>query len=55
MARPAIPRDVIDPRPRRRTMAAEDDGNHILASQSAKKVLGRNPLDEICTSSTTAT
>jgi imidazolonepropionase-like amidohydrolase len=34
-----VPRDVVDPRSRRRSMAAEDDFNHILASKSARKVL----------------
>lgn len=34
-----VPRDVVDPRSRRRSMAAEDDFNHILASRSARKVL----------------
>ena len=32
------PRDVIDPRSRRRVMAPEDDFGHVLASQSAKKL-----------------
>jgi len=32
------PRDVVDPRSRRRLMAEEDDFGHILVSQSAKKL-----------------
>jgi imidazolonepropionase-like amidohydrolase len=32
------PRDVVDPRSRRRTMAPEDDYGHIIASRSAKKL-----------------
>jgi len=32
------PRDVIDPRSRRRLMAPDDDFNHILISQGAKQV-----------------
>lgn len=32
------PRDVIDPRSRRRLMAGDDDYGHVLVSQSAKKL-----------------
>jgi imidazolonepropionase-like amidohydrolase len=32
------PRDAIEPRSRRRLMAAEDDFGHVLVSQSAKKL-----------------
>jgi imidazolonepropionase-like amidohydrolase/Tol biopolymer transport system component len=32
------PRDVIEPRSRRRTMAAEDDFNHILIARATKKI-----------------
>lgn len=34
-----VPRDVVDPRARRRVMAPEDDFNHILIGRGAKKVL----------------
>ena len=34
-----VPRDVIDPRSRRRPMTAEDDYNHVLIARGAKKVL----------------
>src|SRR5690606_3356211 len=34
-----VPRDVVVPRARRRTMAAEDDYAHVLVAQQAKKVL----------------
>ena len=33
-----MPRDVIDPRSRRRAMASDDDYGHIFVSQSAKKL-----------------
>ncbi len=33
------PRDVVDARSRRRTMAADDDFNHILVAKGAKQVL----------------
>jgi Tol biopolymer transport system component/imidazolonepropionase-like amidohydrolase len=33
-----VPRDVVEPRSRRRPMAAEDDYNHVLISRGAKKV-----------------
>ena len=33
-----IPEDVVVPRSRRRTMAAEDDFNHVLIAKGAKKV-----------------
>jgi imidazolonepropionase-like amidohydrolase len=33
------PRDVVDARSRRRTMAPEDDFNHILIAQGAKQIL----------------
>ena len=39
-----IPRDVVDPRSRRRPMAPEDDFNHILTAQGAKKVLDAGGL-----------
>jgi imidazolonepropionase-like amidohydrolase len=32
------PRDVIEPRSRRRTMAAEDDFNHVLIARATKKI-----------------
>ncbi|HSL19906.1 MAG TPA: amidohydrolase family protein [Vicinamibacterales bacterium] len=32
------PRDEVEPRSRRRTMAAEDDFNHVLIARGAKKV-----------------
>jgi imidazolonepropionase-like amidohydrolase len=38
------PRDVIDPRSRRRPMAPDDDFNHVLTAQSAKKVLDAGGL-----------
>lgn len=34
-----VPRDVVVPRARRRTMSAEDDYAHVLVAQQAKKVL----------------
>jgi imidazolonepropionase-like amidohydrolase len=34
-----IPREVVDARSRRRTMAGEDDFNHILISKGAKQVV----------------
>jgi Tol biopolymer transport system component/imidazolonepropionase-like amidohydrolase len=34
-----VPRDVIDPRSRRRPMTAEEDYNHVLIARGAKKVL----------------
>ncbi len=34
-----VPRDIVDPRSRRRIMAAEDDFNHVLIAQSAKKIV----------------
>jgi imidazolonepropionase-like amidohydrolase/Tol biopolymer transport system component len=33
-----VPRDVVDPRSRRRPMTAEDDYNHVLIARGAKKV-----------------
>jgi imidazolonepropionase-like amidohydrolase len=39
-----VPREVIDPRSRRREMAPEDDFNHILTSRSAKKILDAGGL-----------
>jgi imidazolonepropionase-like amidohydrolase/Tol biopolymer transport system component len=33
-----VPRDVIDPRSRRRPMTAEEDYNHVLIARGAKKV-----------------
>ncbi len=33
-----VPRDVVDPRSRRRVMAAEGDFGHVLVAQSAKKL-----------------
>ena len=33
-----IPREVVDARSRRRTMAPEDDFNHVLISQGAKQI-----------------
>jgi imidazolonepropionase-like amidohydrolase/Tol biopolymer transport system component len=33
-----VPRSVVDPRSRRRTMAADDDYGHVLISQSVKKL-----------------
>ena len=33
------PREIVDARARRRTMAPEDDFNHVLIAQGAKKVL----------------
>jgi imidazolonepropionase-like amidohydrolase len=38
------PRDVVDPRSRRRTMAPEDDFNHVAISRSARKVLDAGGL-----------
>jgi imidazolonepropionase-like amidohydrolase/Tol biopolymer transport system component len=34
-----VPREVVDPRSRRRTMTAEDDFNHVLIARATKKVL----------------
>jgi Tol biopolymer transport system component/imidazolonepropionase-like amidohydrolase len=34
-----VPRDVVDPRARRRIMAPEDDFNHVRIGRGAKKVL----------------
>lgn len=34
-----VPRDVVMPRARRRTMSAEDDYAHVLVAQQAKKLL----------------
>ena len=34
-----MPREVVDARSRRRTMAPEDDFNHILIAQGAKRIL----------------
>ncbi len=36
-----VPRFVVDPRSRRRTMAPEDDFNHVQVAQSAKALLDR--------------
>jgi imidazolonepropionase-like amidohydrolase/Tol biopolymer transport system component len=33
-----VPRDVVVPRSRRRTMAAEDDFNHVLIARGAKQI-----------------
>jgi imidazolonepropionase-like amidohydrolase/Tol biopolymer transport system component len=33
-----VPRDVVDPRSRRRVMAADDDYGHVLNAQSAKRL-----------------
>ena len=33
------PRDIVDPRSRRRTMAPEDDFNHVLIAKGAKQIL----------------
>jgi len=33
-----VPRDVVDPRSRRRPMTAEDDYNHVLIARGAKKL-----------------
>jgi imidazolonepropionase-like amidohydrolase/Tol biopolymer transport system component len=33
-----VPRDVVDPRSRRRPMTAEDDFNHVLISRGVKKI-----------------
>jgi imidazolonepropionase-like amidohydrolase/Tol biopolymer transport system component len=33
-----VPRDVIDPRSRRRPMTAEEDYNHVLIARGAKKI-----------------
>ncbi len=34
-----IPREIVDARSRRRTMAEEEDFNHVLISQGAKKIV----------------
>jgi imidazolonepropionase-like amidohydrolase len=34
-----VPRDIVDARSRRRTMAADDDFNHILIAKGAKQIL----------------
>jgi imidazolonepropionase-like amidohydrolase len=34
-----LPREVVDARSRRRTMASEDDFNHVLIGQGAKQIL----------------
>lgn len=39
-----VPRDVVEPRSRRRTMAAEDDFNHVLIARGAKKILDAGGL-----------
>ena len=36
---PFTPREVVDARSRRRTMAADDDFNHILIAKGAKQIL----------------
>jgi imidazolonepropionase-like amidohydrolase len=34
-----VPREIVDARSRRRTMAADDDFNHILIAKGAKQIL----------------
>jgi imidazolonepropionase-like amidohydrolase len=42
-----VPPDVVIPRSRRRTMAAEDDFNHILIMRGAKKILDAGGLVQL--------
>ncbi|HXG57260.1 MAG TPA: amidohydrolase family protein, partial [Vicinamibacterales bacterium] len=42
-----IPRDVIDPRSRRRVMAPDDDFNHILIAQGAKQISDAGGLVQV--------
>ena len=41
------PREIVDARARRRTMAPEDDFNHVLISQGAKKILDAGGLVQL--------
>jgi imidazolonepropionase-like amidohydrolase/Tol biopolymer transport system component len=41
------PRDVVEPRSRRRTMAAEDDFNHILIARGATQILDAGGLVQL--------
>ncbi|MBA3297898.1 MAG: amidohydrolase family protein, partial [Acidobacteria bacterium] len=42
-----IPRDVIDPRSRRRVMAPDDDFNHILIARGAKQISDAGGLVQV--------
>ena len=42
-----VPRDVVDPRSRRRTMAPLDDFNHILIGQGAKQIADAGGMVQI--------
>ncbi len=41
------PREIVDARARRRTMAPEDDFNHVLISEGAKKILDAGGLVQL--------
>jgi imidazolonepropionase-like amidohydrolase len=42
-----VPRDVVEPRSRRREMAAEDDFNHVLIARGAKQILDAGGLVQL--------